>query len=202
MAKSNPSALSPESLKHPNAFMAQDGRTLYRYKLDGDDGEEFIFQKPIEEMEEQDYYNLPITYRDLQAGRLPQNLTVTFKDKQWAGHWFNKKAGDGARVGQARALGFVPAKKEDLESYFDGLIDTDGAVEQSDLVLFKIHKHKLYMKVAEYIAKAKHDGGIDGYREVAMSNVSRQVKRKDMDYYHSPAALTEFQGLGAAPALK
>jgi len=190
-------------LEHPNAFRAGDGRILYRYEVslfEGDDEakEITVLPKPLEEMTEQDYYDLPIQ-TVMQAGRVPQNLTVIFKDKQWAGHWFNKKAGHGSRVGVARALGFVPAKVEDLESYFHGLNDKDGALEQEDLVLMKIHKHKLYMRFAEAMAQAKAKGSIEGYRAVAMSGRRQGVDEKDMTYYHTPQALKEVQGLGRAP---
>jgi hypothetical protein len=192
-------AVDPEAMKHPAAFMGQDGRTYYKYQPDGEQGEIIITPKPIEEMVEQDWYDMPISLFDGMAGRIPQNLTVTFKDPQWAGQWFNKKAGDGARVGVARALGFVPAKKQDLSSYFAGLNDRDGAVEQHDLVLMKIHKGKLYMKYAEWIALAKKRGSINGYKNMAENSMPSGRKPGLVGFHHTPQALTEIQGLGKAP---
>lgn len=185
-------SLEPEKLKHPNAFQAGDGRTLYRYVVDG---ETFIFPKPEEEMQEQDFYNLALTSSDIVSGRLPQNLTVTFKDPQWAGHWFNKKAKDGARVSTARSLGFVPAKISDLAAYWGNLNDKDGAVEDFDLVLMKIHKSKLYMTQARYLAKAKKDGGIDAYKGKAEAGMN-PANAGTHPYYHTPQATGEFTGVG------
>jgi hypothetical protein len=192
-------AIDPEAMKHPNAFMGQDGRTYYKYLPEGDNGEVIVTPKPIEQMSEQDFYDMPISLFDGMAGRIPQNLTVTFKDPQWAGQWFNKKAGDGARVGVARSLGFVPAKKEDLQSYFAGLNDRDGAVEQHDLVLMKIHKAKLYLKYAEWIALAKKRGSINRYKDEATNSMPAGAKRDLVGFYHTPQALNEIQGLGKAP---
>lgn len=190
------SALDKNSLEHPNAFMASDGRTMYKYEME--DKSIVVLPKPLEEMREQDFYNLPITVFDQQPGRLPQNLTVVFKDPQWAGHWFNKKAGNANRVGVARTLGFVPAKIQDLETYFAGLNDQDGAVEQNDLVLMKIHKAKLYLRFAEWIQIAKQKGSIGGYKDEATRGLGAH-KEDHISYYHTPQALKEFQGLGTAP---
>src|ERR1017187_1159751 len=115
-------SLDPSSLKHPNAFMAQDGRTYYKYV--NDDGTSLITPKPLEEMSLDDIGSMrSLALVDAPSGRMPQNLTVEFKDPQWAGHWFNKKARSGYRVGVARSLGFVYAKVEDLSTYFAGLND-------------------------------------------------------------------------------
>lgn len=187
------SALDTESLKHPNAFMGQDGRTYYKYEIDGD---QYILPKPIEEMKEQDFYDLSFPLIDSQVGRIPQNLTVTFKDPQWAGHWFNKKARDGARIGTARTLGFVPAKIEDLDMYWKGLNDKDGAVEDHDLVLMKVHKAKLYFKFAEAIKKAERDGGIEGYKNHALQSLENPANRKREPFYLTRQATQEFQGVG------
>ena len=156
----NPEAASKEALKHPHAFRAQDGRILYKYDVDG---QTVVSLKPMEETTIEEFCEgVPISMFQGQAGRLPQNLNVVFKDPQWAGFWFNKKARDGYRVGEARSMGWVPAKIEDLESYFAGLNDKDGALEQYDLILMKIHKANLYMRLAEAVLKAKRDGGIEG----------------------------------------
>jgi hypothetical protein len=185
-------SVEPEKLKHPNAFLAGDGRTLYRYKF-GDN--ELILPKPEEEMTQQDFFDLRIASPSLTAGRLPQYLTVKFKDPQWAGHWFNKKAGSGRRVSDARAMGFVPAKVEDLESYYGELTDKDGAVENNDLVLMKIHKSILYLTQAQYIAQAKRDGGIEAYKDKASVGMNPANSSTD-PYFLTPQARGEYQGVG------
>lgn len=185
-------AMDPESLKHPNAFLHQDGRTYYKYEMEGDT---VIMPKPIEEMSEQDFYQLPISMVDVQVNRMQQNLTVTFKDPQWAGYWFNRKAGDGRRVGEGLALGFVPAKIEDLSVYPKHLNDKDGAVEQHDVVLMKIHKAKLYGRYAQLLAHARSQGGIDAYKAEAVKGLNPKVA-ESAPYYHTPQALKEFQGVG------
>jgi hypothetical protein len=198
MAKNNPAALNKEALEHPAAFMASDGRTLYKYE--GMDGNTIITPKPIEEMTQEEFLELPMALTDTQPGRLPQNLSVEFKDPQWAGYWFNKKAKFGSRVGYARTLGFVPAKIEDLKFWHEEVNDGDGAVEQYDLVLMKIHKAKLFGKFKEWIDKAKTLGGIQGYRDKAFESLGNaRPKDKDLTYFHTPQALQEPQGLGRAP---
>jgi hypothetical protein len=175
-------------------FKGNDGRNYWRYDLHG---EQVVLPKPIEQMQEQDFYDLPVSLYDSMAGRLPQNLTVKFKDPQWAGYWFNKKAGSGARVSVARSLGYVPATKDDIEVVGAGLNDYDGAIEQHDLVLMKIHKARLFLKYKEWIDKAKVRGGIESYKNAADSYV--QQGGGDLDkgqYYLTPQAKQEFQGLG------
>jgi hypothetical protein len=197
----NRGAVEAEALKHPNAFRSQDGRILYKYEFKATNGstETIVSQKPIEDVSVEEFCDsMPISMFQGQAGRLPQNLTVTGKDPQWAFFWFNKKARDGYRVGEARTQGWVPAKKEDLSAYFVGLNDRDGAVEQYDLVLMKIHKAKLYMMLAEWVLKAKRDGGIEGYKNTATNSV-HGGKSKQVTFYHTPQALEEVQGLGRAP---
>jgi hypothetical protein len=175
-------------------FKGQDGREYWRYDLDG---EMVILPKPIEKMTEEDFYKLPPSLYNMQAGRLPQNLTVVFKDPQWAGYWFNKSAKNGVRVSVARALGYVPATKEDCETIVAGLDDTTGAIEQHDLVLMKIHKAKLFMKYAEWINQAKLRGGIESYKNAAESEaMSRGGDLSKGQYYLTPQAKNEFQGLG------
>ena len=182
--------------KRPAAgmFKDQSGREMWRYELDG---EMVILPKPLEKMTEEDFYRLPISLYDSMPGRVPQNLTVKFKDPQWAGYWFNKKAGSGARVSTARSLGYLPAKREDIEVMDAGLDDSNGAVEQHDLVLMKIHKFRLYSKYAEWIAKAKVLGGIESYKNRADAYV--QQAGGDLhkgQYYLTPQAKNEYQGLG------
>jgi hypothetical protein len=175
-------------------FKGQDGRELWRYEMNG---ETVILPKPLDKMTEEDFYQLPASLSDTMPGRIPQNLSVKFKDPQWAGYWFNKKAGSGARVSTARALGYIPATRDDVESINAGLDDSDGAVEQHDLVLMKIHKHKLYMKYKEWIDKAKQLGGIESYK----NNATAFVRNKGGDmtkgnYFLTPQATEEFQGVG------
>jgi hypothetical protein len=146
-------------------------------------------------MTESDYDAIDFRTVDNALGRLPQNLTVTFKDPQWAGHWFNKKAGSAKRVGEGRALGFVPAKVEDLEHYFPGLNDQDGALEDGDLVLMKIHKAVLYSQVAMMIRKAKMRGSTESYKREASSAISPRDQAQE-PYYFTPQAEKEFQGVG------
>src|ERR1700735_709400 len=95
------------------SFRGGDGRWLHKYKRE--DGNIVIFPKLLAEMTEEDFYALPISLLDGQAGRIPQTLTVKFRDPQWAGHWFQRKTQDGRRVSEARSMGYVPAKKEDCE---------------------------------------------------------------------------------------
>ena len=179
--------------------MAQDGRTYYKYL--NDDGTALITPKPLEEMTSDDIGSMrSLSLVDAPSGRMPQNLTVSFKDPQWAGHWFNKKARSGYRVGEARSMGFVPAKVEDLATYFAGLNDKDGALEDNDLVLMKIHKSKLYAKVVSYIADAKRKGSIGGYKEQANSMLGPKAQESD-PFYHTPQALKEKQGLGPVEML-
>lgn len=194
---SSRNAINPESLAHPNAFMGQDGRTYYKYKMD-DAGETLVTPKPIEEMSIDDFAEMPLSMFDSSIGRIPQNLTVTFKDPQWAAHWFNKKARDGYRVSEGRSMGYTPVLKEDLKSYFAGLNDKDGAIEQYDLVCMKIHKGRLYAKLAEYIQKAKMRGSINGYKNEAVRSMPAGGKPGMVGFYHSDQALSEVQGLGRA----
>ncbi len=187
----------PQSEKKKPAagmFKGQDGRDYWRYDLDG---EMVILPKPIEQMTEEDFYKLPPSLYDMQPGRLPQNLTVVFKDPQWAGYWFNKSAKNGVRVSVARSLGYVPATQDDCETIVAGLDPTTGAIEQHDLVLMKIHKAKLYRKYAEWIGMAKQRGGIESYKNAAESEVmSHGGDLTKGRYYHTPQATQEFQGVG------
>lgn len=185
---------SPEKKLPQGQFRGQDGRDYWRYDIDG---EIRVLPKPIERMTEQDFYSLPITLYEQQIGRVPQNLTVKFKDPQWAGYWFNKKAGDGARVSMARSMGYIPAVPDDIEAIIGGLSSTDGSIEQHDLVLMKIHKFKLYSKYAEWINKARTQGGIAAYKNYAdatVRNAGGDLSKGN--YYHTPQATEEFQGVG------
>jgi hypothetical protein len=195
----NDKALDPQKAKHPNAFVTSSGHTMYKYE--GIDGNQIITPKPIEEMSEQDFYDLPMGLTNTEPGRLPQNLTVTFRDPQWAGYWFNSKGQGGARIAIARALGFVPAKIEDLRDWHFTCNDKDGAVTQEpDLVLMKIHKAKMFGKYKEWIDLAKKKGGIDGYKNFAESTLS-PANRDKLPYYHTPQATGEYSGLGPVTTL-
>jgi len=171
--------------------MGQDGRTYHEYKING---EKIVTVKPIEEMTEQDFYDLPISAYDAQAGRIPNNLTVEFHDPQIAGYWVNCHYNNGMRVVDARTRGFVPAKREDLKFVCTGLDDTDGAVKQAggDLILMKISKAKLFMRYKEFMDIARLRGGVDHYNSIANNAVSP----KYFSFNVANQAKREFQGLG------
>lgn len=184
----SPSSPTPEG----GAFITGDGRMLYRYKIDGG---EVVLPKPIEQMSEEDFYSMPISLTDTQAGRIPQDLTVKFVDPQWAGHWFNRKAQDGRRVSYARSRGYVPAKREDCEWVAHSLNDEDGAIIDNDLVLMKIHKAKLYLQFKENMDKAKVLGSKESYMHEAQGRIGVRGGDK-VSHYLTPQAEKEFQGLG------
>jgi len=180
-------------------FKGNDGRNYWRYDIDG---ETMVLPKPVEDMTEQDYYNLAPSFSNMSIGRLPQNISAKFKDAQYAGYWFNKSARGGVRVSEGRAMGFEPAKIDDIEAMCAGLDDKNGAIEQHDLVLMKIHKSKLYSRYANLIAQAKLRGGIDSYKNAAESEVmSHGGDITKGQYYHTPQAKQEFQGLGPVVTL-
>ena len=174
------------------AFLASDGRMLYKYNIDG---QKIILPKPIEKMSEEDFYQLPISISDTQAGRLPQNLTVKFRDPQWAGHWFNRKAQDGRRVSEAKALGYIPATRDDCEWVSHSLNDDDGAIIDNDLVLMKIHKAKLFLQYKQWMDTAKRLGGKDSYKQTAEGVLGGRAGGK-VDHYFTPQAEKEYAGLG------
>lgn len=174
------------------AFLAQDGRMLYKYSLPN--GQTIITPKPLEQMGEQDYYDLPITLSDNGSNRIPQDLTVKFRDPQWAGHWFNRKAGDGRAISRARARGYVPALREDCEWIAHGLNDQDGGIVDNDLVLFKIHKALLFLQYKEWQDEARKLGGRDRYKNEAEGTVGGRSDK--VNYYHTPQATQEYTGLG------
>jgi len=174
------------------AFVGQGGKILYRYTVGG---ATYILPKPIGEMTEDDFYKSEIGTMKASPNQIPHDLYVKFKDPQWAGQWFNHKAGSGQRVGQAKSMGFVPAKAEDCEWYAPHLNDKDGALENGDLVLMKIHKAKLYSMFKRSMDDAKAKGGIMRYKEEAQ-HFGGVTDSNKMDYYHTPQAEREFQGLG------
>jgi hypothetical protein len=185
-----PDAPKPEP--QGGAYIHADGRTLYKYSLDG---QTVILPKPLEQMSEEDFYQLPISLMDGQAGRLPQTLTVKFKDPQWAGHWFNRKAGDGRRVSEAKALGYVPASRDDCEWVAHSLNDEDGAIIDNDLVLMKIHKAKLYLQYKQWMDIARVKGGKASYLKTAEGALGAGGAGK-VDHYFTPQAEKEYSGLG------
>jgi hypothetical protein len=174
----------------------QDGKTWYRYHVDN---ETLVLRKRMEEMTDEDWLATPISLQNVQTNRIPQELTVRFRDPQWAGRWFNKSAKDGTRINQARYMGFIPAKKEDLEWVFNstGINDGDGAVEQGDLVLFKIHKAKLAAMLQKNFQESLNRGKPSSY----LSNAEGGVMVPDNHQNHvgfslSQHAMTEKQGVG------
>jgi hypothetical protein len=183
-----PDAPKPEP--QGGAFLAGDGRMLYKYTIDD---QTIVLPKPIDQMSEEDFYQLPINLAGAQAGRLPQTLTVKFKDPQWAGHWFNRKAGDGRRVSEARALGYVPAMKDDCEWVAHSLNDEDGAIIDNDLVLMKIHKAKLFLQYKQWQDIAKLKGGKNSYKQTAEGVVGETGGK--VDHYFTPQA-EEYSGVG------
>lgn len=174
----------------------QDGKVWYRYHVDN---EVQLLRKRMEEMTDEDWLHTEITLKDVQQNRIPQELTVRFRDPQWAGRWFNKSAKDGARVNQASYMGFVPAKKEDLEWYFNSanVNDGDGAVVQGDLVLFKIHKAKLAAMLQRNFEEARMRGTRDKYLSAAEGGLMVPDNHRDhVGFTLTSHAMNETQGVG------
>lgn len=192
-------AAQPEKAPSPapdGAFMVS-GRMYYRQTIPGT-ADTIVSTKPLnwETMTEQDFYDMPMQLQlEATPGRLPVNLTVKFKDPQYAGHWFNKKAGGGRRLGIASTLNFVPAKKEDLEWCASNLKDSDGAVEQDDVVLFKIHKAQLYKYFRQNLEQSRSKGSAKAYQGMASEGLNPANRTKDI-YYLGPQATEEFTGVG------
>jgi hypothetical protein len=188
-----PSSAPKERKPEPQggAFVASDGRTMFKYSI-GEDT--IVLPKPLEQMSEEDFYQLPISVGDPLSGRLPQTLTVKFRDPQWAGHWFNRKAQDGRRVSEARALGFIPATRDDVEWVAHSLNDADGAVIDNDLVLMKIHKAALFLKYKGWMDLAKAKGSLGAYKAEAEGNLGRSNGK--VEHYFTKQAEREMSGLG------
>lgn len=195
-----PVSASPEGVKQPGiqsgAFLHkyEDGSTatLFKYVIDG---EVVITPKPIEQMTIEDYDRSPFSLASSSANKIPQDLTVMFKDKQWAGQWFNRSAKDGRRVQIARTLGFVPAKIEDCEWVSHSLNDADGGITDGDLVLFKIHKARLLAFSKGHMDEARRMGNKDTYLNQAAGAVPGNTAGK-VSHYFTDQAKTEFAGLG------
>jgi hypothetical protein len=144
-------------------------------------------------MSEQDFYDhLPFSFGGAESQRLPQNLSVKFKDPQWAGHWFNRKANYGQRVSEAKAMGFVPAKREDCDWVAHSINDEDGAIVDNDLVLMKVHKLRLMQRVKTWMDEAVRKGGKAAYMETAQNSAGSQK----VSHYFTPQS-NEFSGIGA-----
>jgi len=174
--------------KYPDGSTAQ----LYKYVIDG---ETIITSKPIEQMSIEDFDRSPFSLAASSANRIPQDLTVKFKDPQWCGQWFNRSAKDGRRVQIARTLGFVPAKIEDCEWVSHSLNDADGAVTDGDLVLFKIHKAKLLSFSKGHMDEARKMGNKDSYLSQAQGAVPGNNSGM-VSHYFTNQANNEFSGLG------
>jgi hypothetical protein len=191
---------APEGVKQPGissgAFLHkyEDGSTamLYKYVVDG---EVIITPKPIEQMTIEDYDRSPFSLATESSSRIPQDLTVKFKDPQWAGQWFNRSAKEGRRIQIARTLGFVPAKVEDCEWVSHSLNDADGAITDGDLVLFKIHKAKLLSFSKGHMDEARKMGNKDTYLKQAQGSVPGNAAGK-VSHYFTQQAKNEFAGLG------
>jgi hypothetical protein len=172
------------------------GKTFYKIKMA--DGTEIASPKPIGDMTLEDFERLPGAM-SVDNNKLPQELSVKFKEPHWAGHWFNCMAGEGKRVHMvARSLGFVPAKIEDLEWYSAGLNDGDGALRNGDLVLFKIHKMKLLQRQASAMNQARSYQDPKKYLTMAQSGMPENKGKAEI--YFRPEANNEPQGLGAVDA--
>jgi hypothetical protein len=195
-----PPSAAPEGVKQPGIesgmFLHKypDGSTatLYKYVIDG---ETIITPKPIEQMSIEDYDRSPFSLASSSANRIPQDLTVKFKDPQWCGQWFNRSAKDGRRVQIARTLGFVPAKIEDCEWVSHSLNDADGAITDGDLVLFKIHKAKLLSFSKGHMDEARKMGNKDSYLSQAQGAVPGNNSGM-VSHYFTQQANQEFSGLG------
>lgn len=180
-------------LGSPKIVVLEDGRRMYQYEAEG---HTTILPKPVEECTEQDYFSLmPFSMMDIEHNRIPQNLTVVGKDPQYAFHWFNKKNKSGARVGEGRAMGFMPAKIEDLKWVSSHLNDKDGAVEQDDLILMKIHKAVLFARAKHWMDTAAFRGSVNGYKDQAATMVSPGNQGR-VKFDVKDVATNEMQGLG------
>lgn len=174
----------------------QNGKVWYKYHVEG---EVQLLPKKIEDMTEEDWYATPITLMNVQTNRIPQELTVKGRDPQWAFRWFNKSAKDGTRINQARYMGFIPATKDDIDWAFNmkNINDRDGAVEQGDLVLFKIHKAKLAAMLQKNFHEARSRGTKEAYRGEAEGNLLvPDNHRTHVGFSLTEHAERDFQGLG------
>ena len=189
-----PPATESEGLKC-TPILATDGVTvLYKYEMDG--YPPVVTRKKLEELTFEDMAESNFSLYENTPNRLPQNLTIEFKDPQWAGHWFNRKSRDGYRVDRAvnQLGGWQPAKRSDLKYSLKGLKDTDGAVEDGDLVLLKIPKWILFAQCKEWMDEARKRGGINRFAGEAQGPLSPRQKSK-IDFYLSEQATEELKDI-------
>ena len=187
--------------KQGRKIMSQDGRTAV-WEYTDVNGEKFVLPRPVDKMSIEEFTrSFKLSLNELMPGRLPQNLTVIFKDEQWAGHWFNCMARKGRRLADARGLGFIAVKAEELEAYMSELNDKDGCIRDDDLVLFKIHKAQLYLNAMRRMALAQRLGGKGQYMSTAENSLNGNGGDK-VGYYYAPNVEKEFTGLGPIDAVR
>jgi hypothetical protein len=99
--------------------------------------------KPVEEMDEQDFYRTGVTFhaKDMTA---MTNLHVVLKDKSMAPRWFNHKAAEGKSVREAYMRGFRAVTEEDVEFSHSNAVDENGAITVGDLVCLMMPKVRYY----------------------------------------------------------
>lgn len=194
----SPSTLNPPTESNGlkcTEKLADDGVTLlYVYEMEG--YPPVVTRKKLEELTFEDMAESNFSLYDNAPNRLPQNLTIEFKDPQWAGHWFNRKSRDGYRVDRAmnQLGGWQPAKRSDLKYCLKGLKDTDGAVEDGDLVLLKIPKWILFAQCKEWMDEARRRGGINRFAGEAAGPLSPRQQSK-IDFYISDQAQQELSDM-------
>lgn len=195
-------AKEPELPKEPvpdgtylGAFRGGDGRYLHKY-TDSNSRDGFvILPKKVEEMTEEDFMATAMTMSDPVANRVPLNLTVKWRDPQWAGYWAQRKVKDGQSVRRLQAMGFVTAKREDCEWLPQGIIVDDGEVTDGDLVLMKIPKVKLFSQfLSAYYREAMQKGGKQGYTQEAHNALGQPTNK--VSHYAAAQTSNEFTGLG------
>jgi len=118
---------------------------------------ERILGKPVEDMDEQDFYRTGVTFRSKDL-TIMTDLHVVLKDKSMQPRWFNCKAGDGRQVQQAYMKGFRAVTSEDVEFCHAKTSDSNGALVIGDLACLMIPKAILFggfYKANMETAKAK-----------------------------------------------
>lgn len=183
---------APAADGYLGAFQGGDGRWLHSYVIDG---RKVILPKKVEEMRDEDFLALSSSMYDPVSNRIPQNLTVKFREAHLAGYWANRKAQDGKSVRRLMAMGFRTAKKEDCDWIPQGLNTDDGEITDGDVVLMVVHKAKLFMGfLASYYEDAMLKGGQKGYRQTAEAELHGKGGDK-VSHFMTPQA-NEFHGLG------
>lgn len=184
---------TPEPAKdgYIGSFQDGSGRFMHSYLIDG---RKVILPKKQEDMKDEDWMSLSSALYDPVSNRVPLNLTVKFRDPQWAGHWANRKAQDGKSIRRLQSLGFLTATKEDCEWVPQGLNTEDGGIVDGDLVLMKIHKMKLFMGFLKgYFDEAMQKGGKAGYKQTAEGAIGATHQ---VSHYMAAQTNSEFTGLG------